>query len=320
MKVLVLLALLGTCAAQYYNSFVPSNGYNTPSNSYNAPSSGFSSGGGSRGNSGFSGSGLSYLGGGSNSGFTSSRGGSLEFSIGNSGFGGFGFSNGNGASGFESSRSYGPVIHVGGNQNSGYAGNSGSSGFGGGSSFIAADNGFNSGNGGNSGCSGTISGTTYSDNGYPTGYLKGRISDDEGFVGNCSGFVTGYISTNNGNEYYDFSYARIISLGGGYGSNSGSTGFGGGSSFIAANNGFNSGNGGNIDCSGVMGGITLTDNGFQSGNLYADIIPVGGVPPNVGNCLGSVSGLITPDHGKELGRFFITLPDSPGRGSGSREW
>merc|ERR1712133_323882 len=160
MKVLMLLALLGACAAWREDS------YNAPSNSYNAPSigslnavrsrgnSGYSSGAGF--NSGFSGSGLSYSSGGSNSGFSSSRGGSFGFSNGNSGFGGYGFSNGNnGVSGFDSSRTYGRVIHVGGNQNSGYGSNSGSSGFGGGSSFIAADNGFNSGyggsNGGNSG-------------------------------------------------------------------------------------------------------------------------------------------------------------------------
>merc|ERR1711913_3390 len=116
MKVLMLLALLGTCAAW------ANNGYNAPSNSYNAPSIGSFNGEGSRGNSGyssgagfnsgFSGSGLSYSSGGSNSGFSSSRGGSYGFSNGNSGFGGFGFSNGNnGASGFDSSRTIGPVIH-----------------------------------------------------------------------------------------------------------------------------------------------------------------------------------------------------------------
>merc|ERR1712126_345237 len=114
MKVLVLLAILGTCAAkiiQNYNSYGSSNGYNAPSNSYNAPSS--------------------YSSGGTNSGFSGSRGGSFGFPHGKSGFGGFGFSNGNnGASGFDSSRSYGPLIHIGGNQNSGYGSNSGSSRFG----------------------------------------------------------------------------------------------------------------------------------------------------------------------------------------------
>merc|ERR1712133_66889 len=118
MKVLVLLAILGTCAAKYYDS-------------------GYSSGAG-------------Y-----NSGFSGSRGGSFGFSNGNSGLSREGYcklhyplceENGsNGASGFGSSRSYGPAIHVGVNQNSG----SGSSGFG--SSFIAADNGFNSRYGGSSG-------------------------------------------------------------------------------------------------------------------------------------------------------------------------
>merc|ERR1740131_340029 len=132
MKVLVLFALLGACTAQYYNA---------PSNNYGAPLSGFVNGGGTRGNSGYS------SGAGSNSGFSGSRGGSFGFHNGNSGFGGFGLSNGNnGASSFDSSRSYGPVIHVGGNQNSGFGSNFGSR-FGSssqGSQFIVADNGFNS--------------------------------------------------------------------------------------------------------------------------------------------------------------------------------
>merc|ERR1712126_527020 len=131
MKVLMLLALLGACAAWR------EDGYNAPSNSYNAPSigsinavrsrgnSGYLSGAGF--NSGFSGSGLSYSSGGSNSGFSS----------GSSGFGG-------GSSFIAADNGF----------NSGYDGNSRSSGFGG-ASFIAADNGFNSGyagsNGGNSG-------------------------------------------------------------------------------------------------------------------------------------------------------------------------
>merc|ERR1711972_292676 len=92
--------------------------------------SSFSSGGRSVGNFG------------SNSGFSSSGHGRYGFSSGgNSGFGGSGYSNGDiGALGFDSSRSYGPEIQVGGA-----------------SSFIFADNGFNSGYGGsNGGSSGRI--------------------------------------------------------------------------------------------------------------------------------------------------------------------
>merc|ERR1712126_799517 len=171
MKVLVLLVLLGTCAAQNYNSFIhiPSYVNDAPNNIYNALSSVSSSGGGSRGNSGyssgggynsgFSGSGLSYSSGGSNSGFSSRRGGSFGYSNGHSDFGGYGYSNGNG-------------------------------GFGGGSSFIAADNGFNSGYGGNSRSSGLGS---------------------SGFIAAGNGFNSGYGGSSGGSS------GRITSLGGGNG-------------------------------------------------------------------------------------------------------
>merc|ERR1711972_226903 len=132
----------------------------------------------------------SYSSGGSNSGFSNNRHGSYWFK-GNSGFGGFGFANGNnGASAYDSSRSYGPLIHVGGHQNSGYGSNRGSSGFVGGSSFNAVDNGFNSGYGGNSGSSGF---------------------GGSGFIAADNDFNSGYGGSSGGSS------GRIISIGGGSG-------------------------------------------------------------------------------------------------------